>query len=274
MPIGKNIEESVSIIDKLEKKERFAFLIANKKELIEQKKSAIKECFPISYSTPVKKTNKSEPIDLTDRTKIEVKAVANICMYMDSHRDVQGNGCWKKSLSEGQDKFYHTKNHSPDVDDAVGVLSKTYTEILKLKDLGLNSTIKEVEALLIESTVYKVLDKKIFAQYALGMIKQHSVGMQYMKLELAINDKDEVEEFITWTKHIDKIINKEIPEKYGYFWYVPESKLIEVSAVTRGSNDITPTLEVKAEPSIDTQKNHEPSNHSTELKQFLLNQLN
>ena len=158
MPIGKTIDKSMSMIDKMESKERFAFLVANKKELIEQKKNAIKFSNPISLSLPTKSVNKSNPIDISDKSELQIKAVANLCMYMDSHRDVQGNGCWKKSLNESQDKFYHTKNHSRMVDDMVGVISKTYTENLNLKNLGLNTPIKEAEALIIDSTVYKSLD--------------------------------------------------------------------------------------------------------------------
>lgn len=267
--IGKTVQESTAIIDKIDKSERIQFLKANKEALIEQKKEAIKHAMPVSLSLPVTKTpNKSEPIDLTNKSVIEVKVICNLSMYMDSHRDVQGDKCWNKSIQEGQDKFYHTKNHSYKVDDQVGVVKTVAMETVNLKDLGINSSIKTGQALVMESDIYKALDEKLFTQYGLGLVKQHSVGMLYVKLELAINDQDEEEEFKIWTKYIDKVINKEVAEKYGYFWYVAESKLIENSAVTRGSNDMTPTLEVKQyEPSADTQ-NPKPSNDTSKQINF------
>lgn len=274
MKIGKTAKESISKIDKIEdRKERFKFLIENKGALVEQKKAEIKHAMPISSNlTKNGKITKSEPIDLTNKDKIEVKVVGNLSMYMDSHRDVQGDKCWDKSLQESQSKFYHTKNHSYKVDDEVGSVKSVYMTTLNLKDLGLNTSIKTGQGLVMESDVYKALDSKVFTQYGLGLIKQHSVGMLYVKLELAINDKDEEEEFKVWTKYIDKIINKEVAEKYGYFWYVAESKLVEISAVTRGSNDMTPTLDVKTEPSTDTSK-LEPSKDTQKQSKSIYNAL-
>lgn len=274
--IGKTIEKSLAIVDKIEDwKEKVKFLKENKAELIAQKKEAVKYSMPISLSIQGgKKADKSEPIDLTDKNKIEVKVIGNLSMYMDSHRDVQGDKCWDKTIQESQDKFYHTKNHSGKVDDMVGDVQKVYMSTVNLKDLGVNTAIKTGQALTMDSNVYKSLDEKIFTQYGIGLIKQHSVGMWYVKLELAINDQDEEEEFKVWTKHIDKVINREVAEKFGYFWYVAESKLIEISAVTRGSNDITPTLEVKKPSNSDTQE-EEPSHDTQEKqKQFFKSLLN
>jgi hypothetical protein len=86
------------------------------------------------------------------------------------------------------------------------------------------------------------------------------VGMQYVKIDLAVNDEDEEEEYKVWQDNIGKIANREAVEKEGFFWLVREAKLIEISAVLMGSNPITPTLEAAkstsetTEPSNDTQK--------------------
>ena len=53
----------------------------------------------------------------------------------------------------------------------------------------------------------------------------------------------------------DSIINKEKIDKSGYFWYVTEIKLFEISAVLFGSNELTPTVATQKEveqPSEDT----------------------
>jgi hypothetical protein len=81
--------------------------------------------------------------------------------------------------------------------------------------------------------------------------------MIYVKLQLAINDEEEVQEFEVWNKYIDEIANKDDAVNQGYFWAILEAKLIEGSAVPIGSNTITPTLEVK-KPARVTSKIFEP----------------
>jgi len=248
--IGKNLDETMANILAMKKAERIKFAIQNKGELLAQKKSEIVKSMPLAYfpsPTEREKASKSRK-EIGSSDTIEKTIVGNVCMYMDGHLDVQGTGCWKRTLNNSQHKFYHTKNHSDKVDDRVGKPNKTYTEVLDLKKLGITKNkIKEAEALLMDTTIYKALDEKIFVQYSLGMVKQHSVGMLYYKIDLALEEEDEDEdtekENKLWKKYYPKLINPEIADKYGMFFYVAESGLIEISAVTRGSNDLTPTLE-------------------------------
>ena len=109
----------------------------------------------------------------------------------------------------------------------------------------------------------------MFKQYANGWVKNHSVGMRYVKIDLAINSESELDkdEKALWDKYYPIVANKEVADERGYFWIVSEAKVIEGSAVVMGSNSATPTLsvenkeeavintsEIKEEPSIDTQK--------------------
>ena len=96
--------------------------------------------------------------------------------------------------------------------------------------------------------------------------------MRYVKLALAVNDKDYKEEFAVWEKYIDRIANKEETEATGYFWAVTEAKVIEGSAVLKGSNYMTPTLSVneKSEPLEDTPKT-EPFNNTQYIKESIKN---
>jgi len=255
--IGKTLEKTMTNLLAMGKSERIQFALKNKKAILEQKKSEIIKSMPITYfpssqeRTATKAARKEENSEILDKT-----IVGNVAMYMDGHLDVQGKGCWKKSLLESQSKFYHTKNHSSKVDDRVGKPVKTYTKELDLKRLGVKSDIKKAEALLMDTTIYKALDEKIFVQYSLDMVNQHSVGMLYVKIKMAANeDSDETEkEYKLWKKYYPKLINPEVADKHGIFFYVEESKLIEISAVTRGSNDITPTLDQKIEPTQVTQE--------------------
>ena len=88
----------------------------------------------------------------------------------------------------------------------------------------------------------------MFNEYRLGHVKNHSVGMRYVTLDLAINDEAYLANYELWNKYIDKIANKDDAEQQGYFWPVTEAKVVEGSAVPLGSNIITPTQSVKNTP--------------------------
>jgi hypothetical protein len=104
----------------------------------------------------------------------------------------------------------------------------------------------------------------MFDQYTDGNVKEHSVGMRYVKLLLAINsDRQGDEEFKdNWDKYIDQVANRKAAEDQGYFWPILEAKIIEGSAVVKGSNSVTPTLEVsetKDNNSNENKDNEPPS---------------
>lgn len=99
------------------------------------------------------------------------------------------------------------------------------------------------QALIFDSTLKKDRNNFMFNQYAKGFVKNHSVGMQYVQIELAVNDEQYEDEYKVWRTYFDKIANKEWAEYKGYFFAVREAKLIEGSAVPIGSNTATPTLE-------------------------------
>jgi hypothetical protein len=97
-----------------------------------------------------------------------------------------------------------------------------------------------------DTRIEKARNENIFLDYKNGDINQHSVGMQYVKLELAVNDPEEKEEFAAWERYKGEVINIEKAEEQGYFWAVTEAKLIEISCVIKGSNELTPTLDNKS----------------------------
>jgi len=90
-------------------------------------------------------------------------------------------------------------------------------------------------------------NEKIYNQYKLEKINQHSIGLQYVKISLCINDEDSEKEYDFWNKYYPQVINKEVVDQRGYFWVVTEIKLLENSCVLFGSNELTPTLDVKAD---------------------------
>lgn len=258
----------VIIDETLTGKELYNYLVANKQQLIAQKKSSIKTTDTVSYNpeyyTVKEKTSvKTLITDIPEEaTKVRVKIVGNSAWWFDSQQDVLLPDCWNKSIKDGNGRL-HLKDHTYKLEAEIGDVFNIYPQDVSLTDLGLNIS-GTTQALIYESDVQKSYDEKTFNKYRKGKINQHSIGLNYKNILMAINDEDYKEEFATWNKYIDRIINREDAEKRGYMWIVPEIKLIEVSAVLLGANELTPTLEVgkntfaQPEPSTVEEPSNEP----------------
>ena len=154
------------------------------------------------------------------------------------------------------------KSHSFEAIISDGDDLTAYTKDMDWRELGVDATGK-TEALIFDSVVKRERNPFMFKQYSNGYVTNHSVGMQYVKLSLAVNsDEEEMqEEKQVWDKYINEIVNKDSVEKQGYFWAIHEAKVLEGSAVPMGSNWITPTLDVHAE------KSHETENDADQKKE-------
>lgn len=238
--------------------ERKAELIAFKKAEVKTLKgglTTLKDCNVI-------KTNKV--IEDTDNV-LKRTIVGNTYMWMDSHDDVHSNGVFTKSIKERQNSIFHLHDHKFEITAKVGEPTKIYENELLWSDFGVNKA-GTTTALLMDTDIKKDYNDKIFNEYKANRITQHSVGMQYVKIDLAVNDSEYEEEYKVWQDNIDNIGNKELAEEKGYFWLVREAKLIEISAVLLGSNTLTPTLENKE--AVSNTSKTEPSS-DTQLKQLL-----
>jgi hypothetical protein len=250
------------------KKELFNHLVKNKQLLLDEKKSQLKtgDSFNFivrSYEKGEAEKEISDPSTF-EGDKLSVDLVINTTNIMDSHSDVHIDGLWSKSLKETKGLYLlqeHKMTFNKVISDDVAASAKMFD----WSKLGVNAEGK-TQALRFKAVVDKDRNPFMFEQYLKGYVKEHSVGMRYVKLFLAINDKDYKEEKGVWDKYIDKVVNKQDAEAQGYFWAVTEAKVIEGSAVLKGSNSITPTLSVseKTEPSNDTQKDNEPQVLSTQ----------
>lgn len=231
------------------KKETFKFLVDNKQTLINQKKSAIKYADGIGcniVSNSIEATLKSIH-SISNKDELAVLAAINTTNIMDSHDDVHFKGIWKKSLSENK-RMLHVQEHKSNEFDKIissGSDLKAFTELMRWKELGFNAN-GITEVLLFDSLVKRSRNPFMFKQYSSKFVDNHSVGMFYIKLDLAVNDKEFPEEFEFFEKHIDDIINKQDAIDQGFFWGVSEAKAIEGSAVPLGSNPVTPTLNVES----------------------------
>lgn len=263
------------IKDDIPQKELFEYLVKNRKQLIEKKKSmpVNSEPFELNITEEMEvKARKGEIAE--DATSFSVKVVANTSMYTDNDMDVLGISAGQKSIDErgtkGKNVIPHLNGHIHTLDALVGDVKNIYYQNLKAGDLGIMTTVPQIQGLILESEIIKEYNPKLFNLYKSDRVKQHSIGMQYVKIELAVNDEEYKEEFAIWQKYYDNIINKDRIDKSGYFWYVSEFKLLEISAVLFGSNELTPTLEIgKSKPSEDdTYKDIEPSAKDTQTIDF------
>ncbi len=248
-----------------EKSKLVDYLVANKSKLIAQKKSATKEADAISHviqlidkdDAVIKAANGIATIP-ADATQIKVRSIINTTKLFDSHGDVHFDQLWNKSLKEGS--FSLVQEHQFNFKGTISDNVKAFTKQMEWHELGINYEGK-TQALVFDSIIDKEENEYMFEKYRKGQVKQHSVGMQYVKIELAVNDDRYEKEFATWEKYFDEIANKEDVLAAGYFWAVTEAKIIEGSAVKRGSNWATPTTSIqqtKASEPVATTPKTEP----------------
>lgn len=262
-----------------EKKELFTYLKANKELLASQKKSMpIYSDVTITVPTKVKDANATKANNqiLEDSDILRVKVVANTANWVDSQMDMLLPDSYNKSIQDRKYSIPHLHDHIHQLSAKIGEVVDIYTSTMSYSELGIKG-IGTTTALIFITDVMKKYNPQIFDQYKSGKVNQHSIGLQYVKLELAVNDPESEKEFDFWTKYYDQVINKNIVDQSGFFWVVPEIKVYENSAVLFGSNEITPTLDnnVKQESAFATHT--EPDNSTLskeeELKDYLLNLL-
>lgn len=268
----------------------FTALKAAKQSIISKKKAAIKHAD--SYSITViegvndkvinqlkeiaHKSFANKSVDYTalkNLPNIIVKATTNTTNFFDSHRDVHIDGIWNKTIQDNGNKaFSHIQEHEYEFEKVINDAPITSVEKTTFKKLGFNYG-GNTEALKIESVVDPNRNLFMYNQYANGWVKNHSVGMQYVKMEFCANTEmsDMAEEKAAWDKYYSRIANKEDVDAVGYFWAVTEAKLKEHSAVVFGSNSITPTNSVEIEAEKSTGNPAATSLQETQTKKLLIN---
>lgn len=245
-------------IPNLKGKELFKFLIDNEKTLIAQKKFDLKRADGIYFNGSIENqkgvATKANGNFATDKTELTVTSIINTTYWYDSHGDVHVDGLWKKSLSENKE-IYLLQEHKMEFEKIIAYPEdvKAYTKNISWRSLGVDFD-GYTEALVFDSSVKMSQNNYMFGRYKDGKVRNHSVGMRYVTLDLALNDDDYPAYKALWDKYIDKIANRAEVEDRGYFWPVTQAKVIEGSAVPMGSNRITPTQSVKdIEPPAGTQ---------------------
>lgn len=235
-----------------DKMDMIRFMQKNREELFATKKAEYK-----TESEPILKSDifegKFEPlIEDISGDFIHVKSVINTTNVIDSHYDLHLPGIWNKTVKDNPFS-HHLKSHNRDFEYIISSRAKSYNENMNFKDLGLNidfATQANINEFILERKKLPVM----FDAYKNGEVNQHSVGMIYVNLDLAVYDEDSKKEMDFFNEMKAKAINPEVADEYGFFWVVTEAKKREGSAVVFGSNSITPTLYVKNyEPQQSTQ---------------------
>lgn len=257
------------------KEEKFKFLKENKQDFIAAKKSQNKNADPVSRSSSFF-NKKGETVkvllaeDMQEESVLKALLVINTTNLLDSHDDVHIPGLWKKSLSEIKN-VYLLQEHSMTFDKIIADSSKNNL-VASVKNydwskLGYPEYEGKTQALIFETEIDPERNEFMHCQYMKGYVVEHSVGMRYVTMLLCIDSKEKyyAEEKANWDKYITEVANKQDAIDNGMFWAITEAKLIEGSAVVKGSNFATPTISIttmeagkttpeKIEPLNSTQK--------------------
>lgn len=216
--------------------EKIASLIKDKENIIKIKKLAYKLTDGFEFQTSkVLSVTKADSTNDTDEI-IKRSIIANTYNYLDSHDDVHLDGVFSKTIKENNPFFLH--DHKFEVGAQIGNILKSYEQKIAWKDLGINKE-GETTSLVHDVEIIKAYNEGIFDKYRMGAINQHSVGMMYVKIDLAVDDRSDSKGFDLFNKVLPLLGNSEKALEQGYFFVVSEAKLRETSAVLMGSNPLT-----------------------------------
>lgn len=252
----------ISIPEFESKKQLHNYLRSNKKALIQKKRSLpIKSepifMFPQSINQKTNAFKANEPV-LEDLDTLRVKVVANAANWVDSHQDMALPNSPLRSINNNKHMIPHLHDHNHSVMAEVGDVVDIYLQDISLQELGLKKS-GSTQGVVFVTDIKKELNEKVFNRYKSGRARQHSIGLQYINLELALDDKESEKEYDFFKKYYDQAINPDQIDKYGYFWIISEYKLIENSVVLFGANELTPTLDNNLKMDNDSLLQHSES---------------
>lgn len=251
-----------------DKSERLDFILKNKGEIKRAKKHAVnykRQNMPTlggyQYQFDVQeKATTSENGTFT--------IVGNSVGFMDSHDDVSMPNSFNKTVKENGSFIQILNSHrSESINDIIAANRGVSIKELPIRSLGYDRD-GTTQALVAD---IEPISQEIAKKYAMGAITQHSIALQYVQLELAVNDPSRGKEYKVWTRTIDNVINQDKAIENGYYWAVFEQKVFEISAVVFGSNQYTPPIDYISENSQEespsnseslesnTQENDEPT---------------
>lgn len=241
--------------------ELFKYLKDNHRQIVAQKCSTPHKSDDFDYGVLELRANSKEKIgqkvtksikvnDSLMDDEIGVQVITNMAGWCDSYMDVLIPDCWQRTISEkgasNKQLIYHLKNHGDYLngyatDHIIGGNVQMSSKWVDLSQFNIESDLKQGQALIGDSIVRKKYDAKCFHLYSDDEIKQHSIGLMYLKLLLCMNSNEEEDSFYkeNWDTYYKYVINKDKVDSKGFFWAVAEIKLLEYSAVLYGANELT-----------------------------------
>lgn len=241
------------------KKELIHWMVSNKQLLESQKKFSIKYADCV-IAQPAVNTSLNQNAEKSESAPVEINAklAINTTNWFDSHLDVHIPGLWSKSLAETK-LLYLLQEHKMEFAKIISDEVKASVANYSFRELGFDVD-GSTQALVFDVNIKADRNPYMFNQYKNGWVKNHSVGMRYVKIVMCVNDEDYGAEYEAWQKYFPMVANKKECEDKGYFWAVTEAKLIEGSAVPIGSNTVTPVLEINQKAADNGTSNTEPLN--------------
>jgi len=248
-------------------------ILKDKQEAINIKKSAYKHSDNVCNHIIKDGDETVTKIILEDEEQNNiVKVIANTYYWLDSHGDVHVKGCFTKSIKESTNKIFHFDNHEHSFNSKVGKVKSVKEVNVNWSDLGVEKEGKTI-CVIGETELIEDYNCQVYDAYKNNEVNQHSVGMQYVNLQIAVKQPQEVEAYKLWNEIYPLLGNQELADNMGYFWVVKEAKLKEYSCVLwQGSNSLTPTVK-NIEAVEDTSKIEPLKDTQNEQKQFFINLL-
>lgn len=238
-----------------DKKQTIRFLKENKDAIMKAKYASLKNadafsCHSLYWNEKEEVVQKQTSIsNWNDLKEIKVQAIINTTNIIDSHMDMHVPGIWEEDLKKNRRGMMHAQEHKGSEFKYIisdGEDLEVYTKTYSWSELGYQYE-GDTQALVFDSTVKRDRNGFMFEQYAKGYVKNHSVGMVYGEVILAVNDSQDkywADEYANYQNYIGKAVNPEVAEEAGMFFIIPKAKAIEGSAVPQGSNFATPTQSV------------------------------
>lgn len=265
------------------KEEMYSALKSAKADIVALKKSAIKFSDAVDFfvKSILEDTGVAKSAEGSAKLAYGdcIYPVINTTNYLDSYDDLHIPGLWDKSVEAQQGKTYLIINHDLSLGNVIGYPKdvELMLKTLPWSQLGRGYE-GETQALIFKTKLTEKSNQAAYMAYRDGEDIQHSIRMQYVKIELAINDSGDnyKDEKAVFDKYINQIANKGKAIEQGFFWAVTEAKIYkEGSAVLFGANDATPTLydlETKEDqPPTSTDITEPPTSTQEREKSLLFN---
>lgn len=230
------------------KKHFFDHIVKDQDKYIDQKLNLIKGREPAKTVIPTIASKIVMQIDsqaLLGQSVLEAQLAINTTNLFDSHSDVHIPEIWDDSLKGNKDEVL-LQEHRMTFENVIAEYEnvRVFVKMMSWAELGFPYS-GNTQVLIYEVKIEKEENPFMHRRYAMGKVRQHSVGMRYVNLSLCVNDSDYGANYDAWKKYFPMVANASTAESNGFFWAVTKANHIEGSAVVKGSNFATPVISIK-----------------------------